>query len=105
VLRSTSGQDFCRHLEADDDAGTWPESTATAALAEYSNRTVDASVAGEEVGLEFAEARLTTLQLGVRDTDETTTTSRAAPVGQIQHVGLTAQVTHVQLHAPAVNSE
>jgi len=64
-------------------------------------RTGHASVAGEQVGLELAEARSPALQLGVRYPDEAGATSRAASVDKRQDVRLAAEVSHVQLHAPA----
>ena len=67
----------------------------------FSHHTLHASVAGEQVSLEFTQTRLAALELGVRDADEAAATARAAPVGERQDVWLTAEVAHVELHAPA----
>jgi len=58
------------------------------------------SVAGKQVGFEFTEARLPALQLGVGHSDEAGPATGAAAVGQGENIDLTAEMTHVQFHAP-----
>jgi len=65
------------------------------------SRTVHTSVAGKQVGFEFAETRSPALQLRVGNADKAGSSAGAAPVGEGKDVRLTAEMSHVEFHAPA----
>jgi len=58
-------------------------------------------VADFKVGLELLEAWSSRLELGVRNSDLTRTSSWTAPVKQSQHVRVAVDVAEVELDAPA----